>query len=125
MKKIDGVESVKVTLNNGLVAIQLASGNHVTMASLRKVITSNGFSPREATVVVDGTVSDQDGALALTVTGTSETLVLDVTRSATGITDTVRTIATDGARAEVSGRIDAPSGTGRLSIESVKRLPSP
>lgn len=126
MKKVQGVQSVNVTLNNGLVTIQLALGNHVTMADLRKLITSNGFSPREATVLVDGVIVavDGGGVPTLKVDGTNEMFPLIVSPSAKWISDEMKRAMAEGVRVEVGGRSDPPvAGNERMSVESLKRLP--
>jgi hypothetical protein len=51
MQKIGGVETVRVSLNEGLTVLDLKPGNSVTVATLRQVITNNGFVSKEAQVV--------------------------------------------------------------------------
>jgi copper chaperone CopZ len=121
VKKVKGVESVTVTLKNGLVSINLAPGNKVTLAEMRTLIKSNGFNPKEATVVVQGVVSASAEGQALKVSGTDEVLVLTGSNDATS--NEVRKLQTDGSRVEVAGRIDPPNGAERLKVQSVKRVP--
>lgn len=54
VQRLDGVESVKVSLNDGVAEIRLAPDNSVTLARVREIIRSNGFSPKAAEVVVQG-----------------------------------------------------------------------
>jgi copper chaperone CopZ len=115
VKKLDGVQSVKVSLEDGLVAIQLTPGNHLTMAALRKVITSNGFSPKEATVVVEGMITEHTGELTLAVDGTDERFTL--------ASPTVSADIRQGAHVEVGGRLDPAKVREQLTVASVKRLP--
>lgn len=70
MQKVDGVQSVRVSLNDGLTILDLKPGNSVTLAQLRKIIKNNGFVSKEATVVARGTPS----AGAFEVGGTGERL---------------------------------------------------
>ena len=70
MRKVDGVESVDVSLERASAAINLRPGNRVTLAQLRQIIKNNGFSAKEATVTVAGTLTERGGKPALTVTGT-------------------------------------------------------
>lgn len=73
MKKINGVESTKVSLNQGLVTIQLKPGNSVSMEQIRKAITDQGFTPRDAKVTAVGELVSQAGKqLQFKVTGTSD-----------------------------------------------------
>jgi hypothetical protein len=70
MRKVDGVESVEVSLERAAATINLRPGNRITLAQLRQIIKNNGFSAKEATVSVVGTLTERGGKPALTVTGT-------------------------------------------------------
>ena len=54
MQKVDGVQSARVSLNEGLTILNLRPGNAVTVTRLRQIIKNNGFVSKEATVVADG-----------------------------------------------------------------------
>jgi hypothetical protein len=73
MQKVDGVQSVRVSLNDGLTILDLAPGNAVTLAKLRQIIKNNGFVAKEASVVARGAAN---GPRAFVVGGTNETLTL-------------------------------------------------
>src|SRR5688500_9162125 len=72
MQKLNGVVSVRVSLNQGLTVLELKPGNSVTLARLREVIRNNGFVTREATVVPTGTDATSGIDLACDVEGTRE-----------------------------------------------------
>lgn len=72
VKKIPGVESAKVSLNAGLVSIQLRPGNSVSLAQTRKAITDQGFTPKDARVTAVGDLVSANGKLELKVTGSSD-----------------------------------------------------
>jgi copper chaperone CopZ len=57
LKKVAGVESVEVSLNKGLAAVKLKTGNTVTPQELWEVVHKNGFTPKETRVVVRGAVA--------------------------------------------------------------------
>jgi hypothetical protein len=59
MQKVDGIQSVRVSLNDGLTILDLKPGNAVTLAKLRQIIKNNGFVSKEATAVARGTVADE------------------------------------------------------------------
>ena len=61
MQKIAGVQSVKVSLNDGLTILDLKPDNTVTLAKLRQVIKDNGFVPKEAQIVARGSTAVADG----------------------------------------------------------------
>ena len=69
VRKLDGVESVEVSLERASADVHLRPENHVTLSQLRKIIKDNGFSPREATVTVVGTLVERGGKPALSLTG--------------------------------------------------------
>ncbi len=72
LEKVDGIESVSVTLKRGVAHITLAKGNTVTMAQLRRIIKDAGYTSRDATVTVAGTVRAAGSSLTLAVAGTKE-----------------------------------------------------
>ena len=72
LKKIDGVKSVEVSLNQGLARVYMKSDNKVSLEELRKAIETRGFTPKEAKVKVKGKVVQADGGHQLEVTGTRD-----------------------------------------------------
>ena len=70
MQKVDGVQTVQVSLKQGTTTLALRPDNKVTVAQLRTVIRNNGFVSKEIQVVARGNVRS-DG---FEVTGTSERL---------------------------------------------------
>ena len=70
MKKVDGVQSVRVSLKEGLTVLELRPDNKVTLAQLRTVIKNNGFVSKDAQVSARGAVSGD----SFVVAGTGERL---------------------------------------------------
>ena len=75
MQKVDGVQTVRVSLNEGLTILDLKPGNAVTLAKLRQTIKNNGFVSKEASVVARGSTNGQREFI---VSGTNEHLLLAV-----------------------------------------------
>jgi hypothetical protein len=75
-KSINGVDSVDVSLNKGLATVTLKPGNNVTMEQLQHAITKNGFTTKQSSVVVIGTLLSDNGKLTLRVAGSNEPFVL-------------------------------------------------
>jgi hypothetical protein len=73
MKKVDGVQNVRVSLNDGLTILDLKPGNAVTLAKLRQIIKNNGFVTKEASVLAQGVPS---GEQLFIVSGTNEQLAI-------------------------------------------------
>ena len=70
MQKVDGVQTVQVSLKQGTTTLELRPENKVTVAQLRTVIRNNGFVSKEIQVMARGTVR-ADG---FEVAGTAERL---------------------------------------------------
>jgi hypothetical protein len=81
MKKVDGVQIVRVSLNDGMTILDLKPGNAVTLAKLRQIIKNNGFVSKEASVVARGAVA---GVGEFVVSGTNERLPLSATAQRSG-----------------------------------------
>ena len=74
MRKVDGVESVDVSLERASAAINLRPGNRITLAQLRQIIKNNGFVSKDVQVTAAGTPATIEGRPAFTVDGTGERL---------------------------------------------------
>lgn len=73
LQKIDGVDSVKVTLNDGKATVTFKPLNKVTLAQIRAAIEKNGFTPKAATISATAdVVADAGGQPQLRVSGTNE-----------------------------------------------------
>ncbi|HEY7500834.1 MAG TPA: heavy metal-associated domain-containing protein [Vicinamibacterales bacterium] len=81
VRKVEGVESVEVSLEKASADIRLRPDNRVTLAALRQIVKSNGFNAKEASVTAVGTLSDRAGQIVLTVSGTDSTLLIARTKS--------------------------------------------
>ena len=68
--RLDGVESVTVSLKTGILEIVLKRGNTFKMSALRKRIKENGFRSMEAKVTA---VGSYDGSSKFHVLGSDET----------------------------------------------------
>jgi cation transport ATPase len=75
-RKLDGVESVEVSLERAAAEIRLRPANRVTLPQLRQIVKNNGFNAREAAVTVVGTLVDRGGKPALRLAGTDTTWLL-------------------------------------------------
>ncbi|HXV62835.1 MAG TPA: hypothetical protein VEK15_19205, partial [Vicinamibacteria bacterium] len=69
LRKIEGVETVTVSLNEGAADIKLKPGNTLDPEAIRKVVRDNGFTPKTAEVRVTGRVTRAGGKWTLVVTG--------------------------------------------------------
>ena len=76
LQKIEGVENVDVSLNEGSATIKLKSHNKVTVEQVREVIRKNGFTPKDTRVRVAGKLIERNGKPALEVSGLDQVLLL-------------------------------------------------
>jgi cation transport ATPase len=76
MKGIQGVQNVDVDLNTGLVSIKLAPGNPAVMRQFNEAVEKNGFTHKDAQVIVRGQLSGSAAAPFLEVAGTNDRYAL-------------------------------------------------
>ncbi|MEO9885055.1 MAG: heavy metal-associated domain-containing protein [Balneola sp.] len=61
IKKMDGVQSASVSLNNGLLSAVLNKENKLTLEELRNAIENSGFKAQSADIVVQGSLTKGEG----------------------------------------------------------------
>jgi copper chaperone CopZ len=76
IKKVEGIDDVNVSLNEGNASIKLKPGNTVTVEQVREIVRKNGFTPKDATAKVAGTIIERDGKAALQVNGSDSVMLL-------------------------------------------------
>jgi len=76
LKAVPGVDSVDVSLEKGLAVVRMKPGNATTLKELNQAITKNGFTMKDSTAIVVGTVVTTQGKMALQVSGSNEVLNL-------------------------------------------------
>jgi len=76
MKGIQGVNTVDVDLNTGLVTIKLTPGNSASMRQFNEAVEKNGFTHKDADIVVKGKLTGTANALVLEVSGTQDRYAL-------------------------------------------------
>jgi hypothetical protein len=85
MKSVAGVDSVDVNLEKGLAAVKMKPGNIATLQQLQNAITKNGFTMKQSTAAVAGTIVASHGKTRLQVSGSND--VLDLVPEAAGAPD--------------------------------------
>jgi copper chaperone CopZ len=76
MKGIQGVNAVDVDLNTGLVTIKLTPGNSASMRQFNEAVEKNGFTHKDAEIVVRGKLTGTATAPVLEVSGTQDRYAL-------------------------------------------------
>ena len=81
MQKLDGIQNVRVSLNDGLTILDLKPGNTLTLAKIRQIIKSNGFVSKEASVLARGSAN---GQRSFVIGGTNEEVRLSTAATQVG-----------------------------------------
>ncbi len=76
MKGIQGVNTVDVDLNTGLVTIKLMAGNKASMRQFNEAVEKNGFTHKEADIVARGKLTGIASTPFLEVAGTTDRFAL-------------------------------------------------
>jgi len=122
MRKVDGVESVDVSLERAAAVINLRPGNRITLAQLRQIIKNNGFSAKEATVTVVGTLTERGGKPALTVTGSDVVWLLKSGNAAAYADAAQRVKAQQASPVEAVGTVAVPANPNQPEELAVQSL---
>lgn len=68
LERLDGVESVTVSLEEGVAVVRLTDENEVSVATVRQVVRDNGFSPKQTELEgVFDTVALPDGQIGVKI----------------------------------------------------------
>jgi len=83
LKSVSGVDSVDVSLEKGLASVKMKPGNLATLRQLNEAISKNGFTMKQSTAAISGTVVVTNGESRLQVSGSNEMFELIPDSSAT------------------------------------------
>jgi copper chaperone CopZ len=89
MKGIQGVNTVDVDLNTGLVSIKLTPGNSAAMRQFNEAVEKNGFTHKDANIIVRGQLSGSAQSPFLDVSGTKDRYALTPLTAGTDISGLV------------------------------------
>jgi copper chaperone CopZ len=127
MRKLEGVESVEVSLERATADIRFRPANRITLAQLRQIIKNNGFSAREAVVTAAGTLVERSGKPALNVDGAGTVFLL----ATTGAQNAAYADAVQRVTSKQTGRVEAvgtvarpadPNEPEELAIQSLRAV---
>jgi len=124
VRKLDGVESVEVSLERAVAEIRLAPDNRITIARLRQLIKDNGFTAKDAVVTAIGTLIERDGKPAISVAGTDMVWLLtpDPQRPDAHRAAAARLAATQAGVVELTGVLTAPANPNQLDTLTLQSL---
>lgn len=81
LKKMDGIEKVRVSLNDGKAYLDLTANNSLSLKQIQEEVKQNGFSARNAEVVLEGQLIKEDNALKIRVKNEEYYLTLNTEQS--------------------------------------------
>jgi copper chaperone CopZ len=76
LKAVPGVDSVDVNLEKGLAAVKMKPANATTLKQLNDAISKNGFTMKDSSATIAGTIVSTNGKMRLRVSGSDELLQL-------------------------------------------------
>jgi hypothetical protein len=125
--KVEGVESVSVSLQRASAELQLRAGNRVGLEQLRQIVKNNGFVPKEASVTVVGTLVERGGKPALDVThlGVVWLVAEDAKNRAAYATAVELAGGRQSASVEVTGEVRPAAGSTpeTIALQSIRAVP--
>lgn len=121
LEKLGGVEKATVSLNDGYAAVTLAPDNTVTLEKIRQVIKENGFTPKDASVVVNGTIERGEGDQLVLATSADQVFALSAAPDKKALLQELQVLPT-GSPVEIEADL-AEGNASRLSVLLVKSDP--
>ena len=120
LKSVSGVDSVDVSLEKGLAVVKMKPGNTATLKQLNEAITRNGFTMKDSTATVAGTVITTEGKPTLRVSGSNDLLQLVPQPASAPMASMVgKTVVVEGTIPE-AGKGKAPDSIRYQSITEEK-----
>ena len=65
LKKMDGLQNVRVSLNDGKAYLELSENNSLSLRQIQEEVKKNGFSAKNAEVVIEGKLINKNGGFVL------------------------------------------------------------
>jgi copper chaperone CopZ len=103
MKGIQGVNTVDVDLNTGLVTIKLTPGNSAAILQFNQAVEKNGFTHKDAAIIARGKLTGTADAPFFEVAGTRDRFALVPAATVIDITSLLgKTVTIAGTLPQVS-----------------------
>jgi copper chaperone CopZ len=96
LRSVSGVDSVDVSLEKGRAVVKMKAGNTTTLKQLNEAIAKNGFTMKDSTATVVGSVAIADGKATLRLTGSNDVLQLVPQSDATPTSLLGKTVVVEG-----------------------------
>ena len=83
IQKMDGIESVSVSLNDGVLNATLKQNNVLTLKAIRQAVEESGFKAKEATISASGTIIKNESGNYILETNAGERFMLKAENKST------------------------------------------
>lgn len=114
LEKLKGVKDATVSLNEGYAAVVLDAENSVTLEKIQKVVRENGFTPKDATVVIAGTIERGKGDQLVLTTSADHAYALDAATDKRALLQDLQALPA-GSPVEIEAHL-AEGDTWKLSV---------
>ena len=124
-QRLTGIEAVDVSLERAVVDIRLREGNPISLEDVRRLIRSNGFTPREATVTAVGAMVVRGALASIEVSGSKTILHISETRSSPPAREqAIQVQSNGGGRVELTGTVERRrDGQDEIGLSAVAAKP--
>jgi copper chaperone CopZ len=120
VRRIDGVDSVEVSLERGLALIRLRPDSRASLTAIRRVVLDNGFTPKAAAVRLAGRIRERDGRRVVEVPGSGEVYWLARHPDAPGEVERVQALPLESA-VRLEGRVgETTKSSERLELQVLR-----
>jgi hypothetical protein len=120
VRRLDGIDSVEVSLERGLARIVLRPESGVGLYRIRRLILDNGFTPKSADVRVSGRLREREGRRVLEVPGSAEVYWLAPHPDTPAELDRIQGLPLD-SRVQLKGRVGETTTAGdRLELQVLR-----
>jgi copper chaperone CopZ len=120
LRKLPGVASVQVSLNQGLATIELDPGNTLRLEQFWESVENNGFTPRQARLAARGRIGRSAAGRPRLDIGSEEGYELVVKDESSPLLAQLE--SAEGKMVLVKGLLPPPEGKKRPSTIALERL---
>lgn len=83
IQKMDGIQSVSVSLNDGLLKTSLKQNNALTLQAIRQAVEESGFKAKEAMISASGTITKSESGKYILEINAGERFILKAENKST------------------------------------------
>lgn len=118
IKKMNGIQSASVSLNDGLLTAMLNNDNMLTLEEIRNAIENSGFKAQSADIVVQGSLTEGEKKSFILKVSSGEEFLL-AADDQVNLNDYLET----DQLVEVSGKAEISNETGiKLIVKKIDKL---